>query len=405
MASDYLEQKARSYLDKLCGFKPHRSVGSPGNRGATDFIVQTIGQCGYDIDTTPFECLDFESGASSLKHAGSSYALYPSPYSPGYCGTAKLLVVSTIEQLANVRCEGKILLMTGELCAEQLMPKDYPFYYPDHHRAIHALLEAKHPAAIITATGKNPAMVGGMYPYPLIEDGNFHIPSAYCTDVLGEEIAAMAGNVVELDIGARRIPSAACNVIARKNPAAAEKMVICAHIDTKTTTSGALDNAAGVVVLMLVAEMLGQYYGQTGIELVAFNGEDNYSAAGELDYLRRYGEQLDTVTLAMNIDGAGYVKGKTAYSFYGCPEELLENARTVFSGFEGLTQGPEWPQGDHMVMVQNGVPAIAFTSECLTKLTADITHTPKDTPDLVDCAKLVELAYAIKRMITREVSD
>ena len=388
-----------SYLDILCGFRPHRGVGSPGNRGATDFIVQTIGQWGYSIDTTQFNCLDFESGTSLLKFASCSYDLNVSPYSSGYSGSAKLVQVSTIEELADVNCYGKFLLVKGDLCMEQLMPKDYPFFYPDHHRAIHALLEVKHPAAIITATGKNPAMAGGMYPYPLIEDGNFNIPSAYCTDVLGDEIATQAGNVVELNIDARRIPSTACNVIARKNPAAAEKVVVCAHIDTKTTTPGALDNAAGVVVLLLLAEMLRQYHGQLGVEIIVFNGEDNYGAAGELDYLRRYGEQLDKVTMALNIDGAGYVEGKTAYSFYGCSEDLIENARTVFGGFDGITPGPEWFQGDHMVMAQNGVPAIAFTSELLGKLMADITHTPKDTPDKVDCAKLVELADAIRQMI------
>lgn len=400
VTSRNFEKKAKAYLDTLCAFKPGRSIGSPGNTEAAGFVARTFGQWGYQIDTTPFDCLDFESGASSLTSGSRSYDLYSSPYSPGYSGKAKLLVISTIEELAKARCKGKILLMRGELCAEQLMPKDYPFFYPDHHRAMHALLEAKQPAAILTATGKNPAMVGGMYPYPMIEDGNFHIPSAYCTDVLGEEIASHAGKVVDIVIDARRIPSTACNVIASKNPEAVKKVVVSAHIDAKATTPGALDNASGVVVLMLLAEMLEGYTGHTGIELVAFNGEDNYSAAGEMDYLRRSGEGLSQVTLAVNIDGAGYVEGKTAYSFYGCPEKIQKKAGKIFRQYPGLTAGPEWFAGDHMVLAQRGVPAIAFTSECLAKLTADITHTSRDVPELVDCRKLVELAEAIKKMIT-----
>ncbi|WP_424358280.1 M28 family metallopeptidase [Methanocella sp. MCL-LM] len=400
--SSDLEQKARAYLDTLCTFQHSRSVGSPGNQAAAEFVARTFGLFGYTIDTTPFECLDFESGASSLKCGGKSYDLYPGPYSPGYSGSEKLVAVSTLEELKKARCKGKILLLKGELCVEQLMPKDYPFYYPDHHRALHKLLEKKQPAAIITATGKNPAMVGGMYPYPMIEDGNFDIPSAYCTDVLGEEIAAHAGQVVELTIDARRIPAKACNVIAVKNPEAAKKVVVTAHVDAKATTPGALDNASGVVVLMLLAEMLEGYARKTGIELVAVNGEDNYSAAGEMDYLRRYGAEIGRVRLALNIDGAGYVKGKTAYSFYGCPDELQENVCKLLDRFNGLTEGPEWPQGDHMIFAMSGAPAIAFTSEHLLKLTADITHTSRDVPELVDCRKLVELAEAIMQLITTE---
>ena len=399
-----LTQNARAYLDTLCACQPSRSVGSPGNKEATGFVARTFGQFGYTIDTTPFECLDFESGASSLKCGGESYDLYSSPYSPGYAGSGKLVAASTLGELKKARCKGKILLLKGELCEEQLMPKDYPFYYPDHHRALHKLLERKQPAAIITATGKNPAMVGGMYPYPMIEDGNFDIPSAYCTDVLGEEIAAHAGKMVNLIIDARRIPSTACNVIAVKNPETAKKVVVTAHVDAKATTPGALDNASGVVVLMLLAEMLDNYAGPTGIVLVAINGEDNYSAAGEMDYLRRYGDEdeIGRVRLALNIDGAGYVKGKTAYSFYGCPEGVQEKAGKVFGQFSGLVEGPEWPQGDHMIFAMSGVPAIAFTSEHLLKLTADITHTSRDLPELVDCAKLVELAEAIRQMILAE---
>ncbi|OPY25688.1 MAG: alkaline phosphatase isozyme conversion aminopeptidase [Methanocella sp. PtaU1.Bin125] len=392
-------EKARSYLETLCRMNPGRQTGSSGNRVATDFFASAIGSWGYDVDTTPFPCMDFESYGASLICDGHSYAVFPSPFTTSCDVTARLISVATMAELQKCRCKGKILLMKGELCAEHLMPRNYPFYNPEHHQKIIALLDKKQPAAIVTATGKNPALMGALYPYPLFDDGDFDIPSVYCTDATGEEIAARAGSEFSLAIDARRIPSTACNVLARKNPGARKKIVVCAHIDARPTTPGALDNASGVVTLMLLAEMLRDYRGKTGIELVAISGEEHYSAAGELDYLDRYGSELDRVVLAVNIDGTGYVKGKTAFSLYGLPKTIERYAREALGGCDTITEGEQWYAGDHMIFVQGGRPAIALTSDRAAELTAEIIHTSRDTPDLVDCRKLVDAAAALKTLI------
>jgi aminopeptidase YwaD len=246
--------KAQSYLETLCAVKPNRRTGSPGNKAATEFFATRVKELGYDIDTTPFNCLDWECGRVSLAGNGESFHVYVSPFSPGTDVTAPLVVVSTIDELENCDCRGRLLLLTGKITAEALMPKNFVFYNPDHHKKIYALLEEKRPAAIITATAKNP-YTGALYPFPMIEDGDFDIPSVFCTDVTGETIAAV-GESFRLIIEARRIPATACNVIARNNPGAAEKIVVCAHIDTKEGTPGATDNAAGITVLLLLAEMI-----------------------------------------------------------------------------------------------------------------------------------------------------
>jgi len=49
-----------------------------------------------------------------------------------------------------------------------------------------------------------------------------------------------------------------------------------------------------------------------------------------------------------------------------------------------------------MMFVQNGCPAMAITSQdFMPSLSAEMTHTPKDTPDLVDGRKLVNIARAL----------
>ncbi len=395
-------KKAKEYLNTLYSVKPNRRTGSPGNRTATDFVAAMMKKWDYTVDTTPFPCLNFESGEISLVCQSQGYKVFVSQFSPGCDVTAELIISSTVEELEGCRCEGKILLMHGAICAEQLMPKNFIFYNPDHHKRIYALLEDKQPAAIITATKRNPELVGALYPFPLIEDGDFNIPSVYCTDVTGQEILAKTGEVFRLKIEARRIPTEACNIIARKNNAAPQKIVISAHIDAYWSTPGALDDASGTVVLLLLAEMFHDYKGKLGIEIVAFNGEDYYSAGGQMDYLRRYEQDFSRMVVAINVDDVGYKQGKTAYSLYECPNEIKQKALHVFGEYAGIIAGEPWYQGDHMIFVQNDKPAIAFTAEKVAELMATITHTPKDTPDVVNCEKLVELAYALQSFIRQQ---
>ena len=368
-------------------------------------FIGAIKQRGYTVDATPFTCTDHVTGASSLTCRGRTYPVFISPYSPVCNVTAKLVTVSTIEELRDVSCKGMILLMKGGLCAEKLMPKNFPFYNPDNHKEIYSLLEKKQPAAIITATMKSPGLAGGLYQFPLIEDGDFDIPSVYCTDVTGEEIATGSSEAFTLVIDAKRISSTACNVIARKNPGADKKIVICAHIDTKENTPGAIDNASGVTVLLLLAEMLEDYGGAAGIEIAAINGEDNYCVGGELDYLNRYGNEIERIAAAVNIDGAGYLRGRTAYSLYGYSEEQARAIRSVLDGYASLTEGDQWYQGDHTMFVMRGRPVIAFTSENAAELVDMIVHTTGDTPDLVDHKKLVDLACIVKDLITKGILE
>ena len=47
----------------------------------------------------------------------------------------------------------------------------------------------------------------------------------------------------------------------------------------------------------------------------------------------------------------------------------------------------------------NQRPALAITSELLTELVTEITHTPKDRPEIVDPTKLVHVAFALRDLL------
>lgn len=393
--------RAAAYLRHLCADIPNRAVGSRGNQQATDWFARTIVSSGFTVEMPPFACMDWSAEGASLSVDGLVFPAQPSPYALGCDLHAPLLVVNTLAELEAAPMQGRIVLLRGEITREPLMPKHFVFYNPAEHQHIYQVLEQGQPAALITATGRSPEMAGAIYPFPVFEDGDFDIPSVVLTDVQGERIAQHAGHEAHLVSRAERRPATACNVIARRVGESDHRIVIMAHIDAKTGTPGALDDGAGIVTLLLLAEALNGFHGQHTLEIVAINGEDYYSAPGEMEYLRRNEAAFDTITLAINLDGLGYIKGQTAYSLYGCPPDIAAAARDGLSGYAGLVEGEPWYQGDHTMMVMNQRPALALTSEQVMELMTTVIHTEHDLPSLVDPARLVEAAAALRAVIDR----
>ena len=391
--------KAETYLRTFCNVKPNRRTGSKGNREASSFFARTIQSFGYQIDTTAFESLDYFCRQVALKYDDRSFEVFISPYSLGCDALAELVCISTIQELETKDFRGKLLLLSGDICAEQLMPKNFTFYNPDEHQKIISLLEDNKPVGIITATGKNPELVGALSPYPLIYDGDFDVPSVYCKKSVGETLAVLEGQTLHLLIDSVRIPSTSHNIVAKLVREGNQKILFTAHLDAYEDSPGALDNAAGITVLLLLAEKLASYRGPYSIEFVAINGEDHYSAGGEKDYIKRYQSEFPDIKLAVNIDDIGYKKGDSAYSFYECDQGLEAVVVETMGNFKGISRGEPWFNGDHMVFLQNGVPAIALTSALITDVMRDITHTAQDTPDKIDFHKLVEVAEALTRLV------
>ncbi|HPG41693.1 MAG TPA: M28 family peptidase [bacterium] len=384
------------YVKELSETIGRRPVGSPGNRAATDFFTATVQKFGFAVVQSEFTCMHWEGDEVTLTAGNDCFHAEASPYSPGCRVTGQLLQAGTVTELENADLFGKIVLLHSELTREQLMPKNFPFYNPDHHQKIIALLEQKKPLAIIAATTRNPETAGAMYPFPLFMDGDFDIPSVYMVAEEGERLKQYCDRQITLTHKSRRIQSTGCNVLARKGAQNKARLVFCAHIDTHNFTPGALDNAAGVAVLMALAGMLRDYTGKREIEIIAFNGEDYYATPGQLQYLAQNRNKLGDIKLALNIDGAGYIDGRSAFSFYECPEAMATQVGTIISRYPGLFEGECWPQGDHSIFAQNQRPAVAFTSEKFKQLCAEITHTKKDLPELVDCNKLAEIALALR---------
>ena len=61
---------------------------------------------------------------------------------------------------------------------------------------------------------------------------------------------------------------------AARGPAGAPRAVVIAHIDSKSGTPGALDNATGVAAMLEVARLLADVTLRDTVQFVAFSGEE-----------------------------------------------------------------------------------------------------------------------------------
>jgi aminopeptidase YwaD len=378
-----------------------RCVGSDGNRQATQFFKNELSHLGWATESTEFDAIDWEENGAILKSDGSEIRVLVSPYSVGFKGEAELVSASTISELETLNAKDKIILLYGKIASEQLMPKNFVFFNPEEHRKIIELLEKSEAKAIISVTGRNAALAGGVYPFPLIEDGDFDIPSVYTAEEEFNSLVSLVGKKIFLESISRRKQGKGYNVIGKRGNIKSDRIVVTAHIDAKKGTPGAIDNATGVIVLLLLADLLRDYQGERLIEIVAFNGEDYYAVPGQMTYIAENRNKFNNIILNINIDGAGFFEGASAFSLFDLNEHLDKSAHDVIMKYPGITEGIKWPQGDHSIFLQYGIPAIAVSSKWFIDNIngQDITHTPKDNIEIVDINKLIEISEALNTLI------
>ncbi|MDD2214978.1 MAG: DUF4910 domain-containing protein [Bacteroidales bacterium] len=357
---------------------------------------------GWKSENTSLSVIDWQTKGAELICNNQHFEVFSSHYSIGCHAEGSLIPVNTVSLLEKTDIRDSIVLLYGEIASQQIAPKNFPFWNPEEHQHLISLLEQGHPKALICATERNAATAGGVYPFPLFEYGNFDIPSVYMKDTEGERLLQHAGESVTLISMAERIPETAYNVIGRlPGDDTTKRVVITAHVDTKPGIPGAIDNATGVTVLLLLAELLKDKHLKYPIELVFFNGEDYYGASGQVEYINQNSGHFDDILLNINIDGAGHKEGLSCFSSMELPEDLAAIVNKVVSDTAELVEGVPWYQGDHSVFLQQGCPAIAVSSQWLIENMEcqELTHTPDDNLEIVNYERVAECATAIAEII------
>lgn len=376
-------------MELLARIAKPRPVGTIQNQEITDYIESYLENLGYATRKIPFSCKVWESKESFLVMDGKKLTLQASPFSESFAGIRGAMVVRNLEELKRVACEDRILFLTEELAQEPLQPKDYPFYYPDEHKGIIDCLEAKKPSAIIAVTGRS--SMSGLKPFHLIEDGNFHIPVASLDKEIFSQIEdKVLEKKMELSIVSQNSIATAHQLIASKkvtNPKGT--IVICAHMDSKYNTDGALDNASGVVTMLYAAKCIEN--DRYNIDIIPFNSEEYYEPHGELIYLKELENCEKKVSLLVNIDTVAHVGSKVAVASFNFNEKEQLELDNTMNSCTNIVSGQPWYAGDHGVFAFGGTKCLLLSASDLFEGCLSYTHCPKDTIDLID-EKLIESA-------------
>jgi len=135
-----LTEHVTTWMHTLCIDIGSRPVGNLVNRQATDFFAETLRSFGLALETPTFDCLDWESGEVFLEVDDKTFPASVCPFSLPCDAQAELTSASSLEQLEAQTLTGKLVLLHSEVAREQLMPKGFTFYNPEHHRKTVATL-------------------------------------------------------------------------------------------------------------------------------------------------------------------------------------------------------------------------------------------------------------------------
>ena len=386
-------QTVEQHIHKLCQEIGPRATGSAGNTAAITYAAEVFRALGYTVRLQEFSCMNWQNGGAELIADGQQIDVSAAEYTLPCAVSGELVCVQNLQELNTAELTNKICVLYGELCKEPLMPKSMTFWNPDEHQAIIRALEEKQPLAILTVSYLEEVAV------PIIQDGDFNVPCGtlkgrFLTDVLHKKKAT-------LRLRTERKPAVAANVIATYGTG--KKLAYSAHIDTKPTTPGALDNGTGVAVLLTLAEQLMQSPPKKQLEFVLFNGEDYYSMPGEQLFMEQSLLHPEEYEYAFNIDGAGMRDSTISYSLYDCPEQLSTLLDRFSAAYPTVEKVAPWPMGDHMLFASAGIPAVAIASTQMYSLVDTVMHTPKDTVALVDLRRLEEIVHYL-HALTQQLS-
>lgn len=387
-----LADRIRSHLTALTRHAAGRPVGSAANREAEDTIAAALQAAGFEVERQGFDCIEWRLDGTELWLGDGPLPATANPFSSPCDVTAPMVAASSLEELERASLEGKVAMLHGALASMPLFPKNYPLFAVEEHQRIIELVEKGRPHAVIMASPSK------AQPAPLIEDGDFTLPSITVPAHVGQ-VLLDAGGPVTLRINSTSKPGRGANVIGRRPYPAREKLVLCAHFDTKPGTPGALDNASGVAAILAVAERLSSANPAINLEVVAFNGEDHYAAPGEVAYINGCGNEFGRIALLINVDGVGWKEHPATVAFFNCDTAWSNRVRKFMRSSSHLQETEPWPESDHSIFAMRGVACLALTSAGIHELVDGVIHTPGDTLDLVDASRIATVVEFLTDLV------
>ncbi len=376
--------EACRYLSEEIG---PRWIGSEGERRAGDWLEEELGKLGWDVRRLWFDCPAWDYASTSLTVEGEPVDAGAQLFSPGCDVEAQ---VARIQPDAKGGFSGeaanRIALLkeseTGGVLARSALAR--------------ALKDAGAVGAIIVSR------LPETWSTKLFRDPEAGLSSAAVSARTGKQLLERVGTRARLVVDARPREGRTSNVIAEKGPADARIFIVGAHHEAAPYSPGAHDNAAGVGILLELAERFASVETPARLRLCAFGGHEyggtDCNGFGSKSYVRACPQELERVELVLNMDGIGLRGSHPKLVVYG-GEELRARVATFAAGEPGVDVATGSGGGaDVGAFRERGIDCVWLRSEggASTDYAASAYHSPLDDMRWVDRAALereVDLAF------------
>lgn len=238
---------------------------------------------------------------------------------------------------------------------------------------------------------------------------------AACRAYLIDKLTRLADTLIVQDFEVENLPGTLTNLIARFKPEVENRVIFCAHWDTRpwadmdpdpanraTPIPGANDGASGVAVLLELAAVLSRRPPQKGIDIALFDAEDSgeqgrpetfclgsaYYARNMLRPKPSYGVLIDMVG---DSDLDIYVEENSVVRAPQIVDLVWSSARGDASFHRYLKYSVH---DDHLNLIEAGIPCAAIID-----FDYPYWHTLEDTHDKCSSRSLKTVGDVLVRMV------
>lgn len=379
------EELAWGHLEHLAVEIGKRWIGMPSIKTAGEYVETIFKDCGWKTTRQEYPCPQWTCTKSVLDCGGNVLDATVNTFSSSCDVKGKLVFCCTAEELKQADMTGKIAVLSGTLTRQDWTPR-YACYAQGPDPVVQ-MLEEKQPAAVIMVSPKLDVY------RPIYEDWEFKIPSVSVSARTGLHLLQNGDQPVMIQIESQRIPSSTFSVVARREGKRKERILISAHYDTDHTTPGAFDNGSGTAILLALAQTLPRM--ETGIELVAFSGEDGSAIEPTVYFEQTSPEDVSSLLAVINIDGVGIKLGSNSITLMAGSQLLEQGLRAIQQEYPAVSWVDPWVESDHTAFAWRGIPCIPLSSAGW----PGVHHTPDDTLEWMDIEKLGEALELTQRVI------
>ncbi len=271
-----------------------RAVGTPGYEASVDYVVKTLRDKGFEVQTPQFSLRVFDSEPGTVTLGDASFAARALQYTIGTPaeGVSAPLVPAPADDspgcaaadLDGLPVSGAIVLVDRGTC-------------PFAQKMASAL--SRGAVGMVIADNVDEKEMGGT----LGEKTDVKIPVVSVTKADGAALRAAPGRVtIKLDARTRDIT--ARNVIAQTKTGSSDNVVMAgAHLDSVEEGPGINDNGSGVAAVLETALQLGSSPDVRNAVRFGFWGAEELGLVGSEKYVESLNaDQLKDIALYLNFD-------------------------------------------------------------------------------------------------------